>query len=414
MKKKYSAVLLAAVMLFAATGCNSAEPAAEAELPAGTAVEVKTIERRDVATENRVSGVVASDEETSVYVATNAKCTAVRVKAGDMVTKGDVLCTIDLGSTMASYNAAKISYDSSAASYSQQKNVFDQQIRQYDMQIGLAEDRLALCEKSLEDTKALFAIGAASQHEIDTAELELQSTRTELSGLRLQRLNTAAQRDSSLSQLRASMENYRSSMEQLNQALDNVDSEGNVIAPASGALSSLSAVEGGFVSAGLPVAVISNAELLKISVSVSEALVPKLAVGDSVRVSVASVPVEFTGTIRTIEQTANEQTKLYGVTVNVPDSVRGLLSGMFAEVTFFTEASAGTIAIPSEAILSKDDEQFVYIIENGAAVRVPVKPGLIGDGVTEILEGLSAGQVLVVIGQQYLADGDVVRIVGGA
>ncbi len=399
--KRNLILLLAALFVLAASGCAAkTEAIAEPAAPVGVAVQVREIERRDVATENRVSGTVASDDETSIYVATSAKCTAVFFEAGDTVEKGDIICTLDLGSTMASYNAARISYNSSAASYEQQKEVFASQIALYDQQI-------ALQEKTLSDTKALFEIGAASQLEVDQAALQLESTR-------LQRTGAIAQRDSTLAQLRAGMENYRSNLEQLGLVMDDVDAEGNVIAPASGTLASLSAVEGGFVSAAVPVAVISNAELLKISVSVSEALVPKLAVGDSVRVSVASVPVEFTGTIRTIEQTANEQTKLYGVTVNVPDSVRGLLSGMFAEVTFFTEASAGTIAIPSEAILSKDGEQFVYIIENGAAVRVPVKPGLIGDGVTEILEGLSAGQVLVVIGQQYLADGDVVRIVGGA
>ena len=38
--------------------------------------------------------------------------------------------------------------------------------------------------------------------------------------------------------------------------------------------------------------------------------------------------------------------------------------------------------------------------------------GAAGDGVTEILSGLTAGQKLVVVGQQYLSDGDAVRIVG--
>ena len=39
--------------------------------------------------------------------------------------------------------------------------------------------------------------------------------------------------------------------------------------------------------------------------------------------------------------------------------------------------------------------------------------GLTGNGVTEIAEGLSAGDQLVVVGQSYLTDGDPVRIVSG-
>lgn len=57
--------------------------------------------------------------------------------------------------------------------------------------------------------------------------------------------------------------------------------------------------------------------------------------------------------------------------------------------------------------------QYVYVVENGAAVYTPVTTGLTGDGVTEVLSGLSAGQQLVTRGQQYLSDGDAVRIVSG-
>ena len=396
--KKYLILFLGALSLLALSACggSKAEPAA---LPAGVAVQVSTVERRDVATENRVTGSVTSDNETSIYVASTAKCTAVYVEAGDTVEEGDVICTLDLGSTLASYNAAKISYDSAASSYSQQKDVFDSQLVLQDKQI-------ALYEKTLADTKSLYEIGAASQLEIDQAELALE-------GAKLQRASLVAQRDSTLAQLRAGMENYRSSLEQLNIVMDNVDANGNVVSPASGTLASLTAVEGGFVSANYPVAVISGAEQMKVTVYVSETLVPKLAIGDTTHVTVASANADFAGVIRSIEQTANIQTKLYAVVVSVPADVTGLVSGMFATVTFFTETAAGALAIPSEAILTANGEQYVFVVENGAAVRTPVATGLTGSGVTSVLSGLNAGQQLVVVGQQYLSDGDAVRIVGG-
>lgn len=385
MKKRIPALLLAALSVFTLVSCASEETQGETEMPAGVAVQVKTVEQRDVATENRVSGTVVSDDETSIYVATTAKCTAVYFEAGDMVEKGDIICTLDLGSTQASYNAAQISYESSAASYNQQKELFDRQI--------------ALVEKNISDTKALFAIGAASQSEIDQAELQL--------------LQLQAQRDSTLSQLRAGMESYRSNIEQLALVMDDVDSQGNVIAPASGMLASLTATEGGYVSASYPVAVISDAEQMKISVYVSESLVPKLAIGDAALVRVASAAAEFTGVIRSVEQTANLQTKLYAVVIGVPGDVAGLISGMFADVTFYTETSEGVVAIPSEAILTANGAPYVYVVENGTARYAAITTGLNGDGVTEVLSGLSAGQQLVVIGQQYLSDGDAVRIVNG-
>ncbi|MBR3640486.1 MAG: efflux RND transporter periplasmic adaptor subunit [Oscillibacter sp.] len=398
MNKKMTALLLGLALLFTLAGCGSDDAALTP--PSGVAVQVKTAERGDIATENRVSGSVASDDETSIYVASAAKCTAVYVQAGDTVKKGQAICKLDLDSTQASYNAAKISYESSAESYAQQKEVFDRQLAVLDKQI-------ALYEKTLADTKELFSIGAASQLEIDQADLQLESAR-------LQRASTEAQRDATLSQLEAGMENTRSGLEQLQTVMDDVDASGNVIAPASGTLASLTATEGGFVSPNYPVAVISNAEEMKVTVSVSESLVPRIAIGDTARVSVAAANgTEFTGVIRSVEQTANVQTKLYTVVISVPHSVEGLISGMFADVTFYTDVSEDAVTVPSEAILTSNGEQYVFLVEDGAAVRSAVTTGIHGDGVTEILSGVEAGQQVVVIGQQYLSDGSAVRVVDG-
>ena len=78
--------------------------------------------------------------------------------------------------------------------------------------------------------------------------------------------------------------------------------------PVSGVLLSLSAEKDGFVSSAMPMAVIDQDDQLKIAVTVSEALVPKLSIGDSVDVTVSSVGASFTGTIRAVDKTANAQT----------------------------------------------------------------------------------------------------------
>ena len=114
-----------------------------------------------------------------------------------------------------------------------------------------------------------------------------------------------------------------------------------------------------------------------------------------------------------MERSANVQTNLYTVTLTVPADVSGLLSGMFADVTFRTNVSENTLVIPSDAILTSEDTQYVFVVEDDAARYAEVTTGLTGNGVTEILSGLTEGQQLVVVGQQYLADGDPVRIVDG-
>ena len=192
-----------------------------------------------------------------------------------------------------------------------------------------------------------------------------------------------------------------------------MDSAGNVIAPISGVLASLSAVENSFVSTAAPLAVIDDASQMKITVSVSEALVPQLSIGDEADVNVSAAGASFSAVIRSVDQTANPQTKLYAVTLDVPSEATGLLSGMFADVTFRTGGSEDAVVIPTEAILTSGDAQYVYIVENDTAKQVAVRTGIIGSGVTEITDGLSGGETLVTVGQSYLHDGDAVRIVTG-
>lgn len=382
MKKKTLCLALALALSLSLAGCKK-EDAPTA--PAGVAVQVQTVEAQDIASESTVSGQVVAGSETSVYVTSTAKCTAVYVQAGDAVTAGEKICTLDMGSSLAQYRAAEIGYTSAASSYSSQKGVLDRQ--------------LALYEKTWNDTKALLAIGAASQLEVDQAELQY--------------LSAKAQRDSTLAQLEAAMQNAKSGYEQLALAMENIDSSGNVIAPADGVLASLNVSEGSLVTPDYAVAVITGAEQMKVTVMVSEALVPKLAIGEAVSVRVSAAQAEFEGTVRSVDKTANQMTKLYTVTVAVPAKVGGLLSGMFAEVTFHTAVSAGAVVVPSEAILTSNDKQYVYIVDGDTAKRADITTGLTGSGMTEITSGLTAGAQLVTVGQQYLSDGEAVRIVEG-
>ena len=383
--QKLFAGLLAAAMTLALTACGSKESEEETPAAEGIAVQVQTVTANTISTENKVSGQVSADNASTILIASAAKCTAVYKNAGDQVQAGEKICTLDLGSTLSGYNAARISYQAAVQSYQDQKSILDKQV-------SMAQD-------NVNNTKALFEIGAASQLEVDQAELNYE--------------NAVAGRNSALSQLEAGIQNAKSGVEQLDTALDNVDANGNVLAPQSGTLVTMNAVEGSYISNSMPLVVIDGADQMKVTASVSEALVPKLTVGDKAEVSVSAADATFTATIRSVERAASMQTKLYTVVLTVPADVGGLMSGMFADVTFRTDTAENTIVVPTEAILTSNHVQYVFVVEDGAAKYVEVTTGLTGSGVTEVTSGLTEGEQLVTVGQAYLSDGDPVRVVSG-
>lgn len=385
--RKTAALLLAPVLALSLTACGGGEQAQEedGEQAAGVAVQVETVAQDTIAAENKVSGKISADNETVIMIASTAKCTAVYFEAGDQVEAGDILCTLELGSALANYNAARIGYNGAVQSYSDQKAVLDKQVQ-------LAAD-------NVNNTKALFEIGAASQLEVEQAELNYS--------------NAVAGRNSALSQLESGIQSAKSGLEQLDTALENVDADGNVIAPMAGTLVTMNAAENSFISNSMPLAVIDGPDQMKVSVSVSEALVPKISIGAQADVYVSAIDASFSAVIRSVEQAANMQTRLYTVTLTVPADVGGLLSGMFADVTFFTDVSPDAVVVPTESILTSGGRQYVFIVEDGAARSVEVSTGLTGNGVTEVTSGLSEGQQLVTVGQAYLHEGDPVRVVTG-
>lgn len=440
MKKKQILALCTALTLgLTACGAKTGKTGAEETAQAGVAVQTTTVLRESMATDNKVSGRISAEDEAVIMIGVAAKCTAVYAEAGEEVRKGDVLCTLDLGSTLSQYNAARISYDSAVQNYNDQKGLLDQQVDMAEKQLAMAEEQIGLTRRQIElmgpqielagknvrDTLELTKIGAASQMEYDNAQIQydqalfqLDQAKLQVEQLELQRDSSQVQlqqlkstRSSTLAQLEAGIQNARSGVQQLDNVLEDVDAKGNVIAPMSGTLVTFNATENNYISNTMPLAVIDGEAQMKLTVSVSEALVPKLMAGDEADVYVSALDRTLNAVIRSVERSANVQTRLYTVTLALPEDTEGVLAGMSADVTFHTDRVSDTIAIPSQAILNSGDKQFVYVVEGEKAKYVEVTTGLTGAGVTQVLTGLTGGEKLVTVGQSYLSDGDAVRVV---
>ncbi len=509
--KNYKRLAAAALLCAALTGLSScggtaagrSEPeqtdsSAESVQSTGVAVETMTVRTDSVSSDSTVSGMVTADGAATVSVALTAKVLDTFVSAGDTVEEGQPLCRLELDSTLSNYRAAALSLRAAQQSYQDQSEVFDQQIaainqqiilaqkqvplaqmqttvaeeqiplaeqqipqleqqiETMEQQIALLEQQSAMAEKQLNDLKALFAIGAASQAEIDAAELQLSQVqlqvsqakiqvdqakmqidqaqmqidqaqlqvaqsalqpdqaRLQVSQAQLQLSSAIAQKNSTLSQLQASIESARSNVQQLESVLKNIDGEGNIVAPMSGVLTSFNAEKDNFVSSAMPVAIINETGKMEITVGVPESLIPKLQVGDVADVTVTAMDLQFEAAIHSMDQTANSMTRLYNVVLTVPEEVQGLLAGMFADVTFHTDTIEETVVIPSQAILNREDTQYVYVVAaDGTARFTEITTGMTSGGVTVVTGGLRGGERLVTVGQSYLKNGDTVRIVGG-
>lgn len=93
---------------------------------------------------------------------------------------------------------------------------------------------------------------------------------------------------------------------------------------------------------------------------------------------------------------------------------RRLWPGQFVNVTMNLGKDANAVVVPSQALQTGQQGQFVYVIKSDLTAEVrPVTPGETSGGVTVIKQGIESGERVVTDGQLRLAPGSRVEIKGG-
>ena len=383
MKKRILAALLAASMaLCAGCGSQSDDTAEDDQTPSGTAVEVTEVTQGAMSTEYSVNGKVAADNEVQVFPMLAGQVLTLSVSEGDKVSKGQTLLSVDTSTVTSTMSSLRESYNAT-------KTATDKAIE--NAQISVQQAQLAV-----ENTEALLEAGAAAEQDLTKAKQGLEQAQAGVAQAR-------AQQAASLAQIQASMD-------QINKQA----SLGTVTAPCAGTVTTVNVVQGGMASSAQPAVIIAEDSRVKIKASVSEDVFAGLHVGDSagVQISVLSDEVK-TAKILSLPAAANQQTNLYDVSVSVPDGTEPAI-GSFATVTFYTDRRENTLSVPTECVLTgNDNERYLFTVDEGGttAKRVTVETGLVGKTQTEITSGLTAGDRVVTKGQSYLSDGSAVRVV---
>ena len=361
--RRTMAALMALMMILLLAGCQSGEE--ELTVPAGTAVEVMTVERGDLFSESSVTGNVMANRNIPVMAPVAGEVESVSVKAGDTVEKGDVLFTMDTSDLRDTYGALLDSYSST-------KTLLDEQVRQ--------------ARQSLDNLKILYEMGAVSKNTLEQTERSV--------------LQAETSRETTLAQLGA------------DDVLDTLN-DPDVTSPISGTVTSVAVTAGSMTSNTSVAVVVSEIGKPQAVVNVSETLRPSIHVGDEVQVTIPALQdTTVTGTVASAATAVSQETALYQVNIDLPEDLE-VTVGMFATVVFRTDARYDAVLIPTETILTEDDVQYVYVVSGDTAIRVDVTTGLVGETQTEITTGLSGGEQLVTRGQTYLSDGALVRIVEG-
>jgi RND family efflux transporter MFP subunit len=108
--------------------------------------------------------------------------------------------------------------------------------------------------------------------------------------------------------------------------------------------------------------------------------------GDAALIRVQSLQAQpFKGTVTRTARSLNPQNRTLRTEIDLPNTEGKLLPGMFVNVTIVVEHK-NVWALPATAIVSQGEQTFCFRVENGKAVRMPVKVALRGSELVEVLK----------------------------
>lgn len=180
----------------------------------------------------------------------------------------------------------------------------------------------------------------------------------------------------------------------------------NIRAPISGVVSSRDIKLGQHLSKNDSAFRITDTMELIAHLQIPQSELSKFAAGNAASIEVASMPDEgFTATIARISPTIDTRNGTFRATALISNAEGNLAPGMFGHFTISYEQHTDALVIPAEALIDEDDENTVYVVDDGEVVRRNVKIGIAADGNIEILDGLNENDVIVVVGHSGLRNG---------
>ena len=350
---RFSLLMLSLAVLTACGGKDDAEAdaATTSALPVSVAAAQTQVMPRTVL----VSGPVSAFEEMQLGVEISGqRVTALNVDVGQYVKKGQILLQLD-------------------------HRTLDSELAQADASLRQAQASQELARLNYQRSEKLAAEKLISESSLD----ELRANRVNAEA---QTATARALRDSA--QLRRDFADLR--------------------APADGLISKRLVQPGQVVSAGTELLRLIRDGRLEWRAELPEDQLAGVAVGNPVQLPYAGQTI--TGRIRAVTPGVDAQTRTGTVYADLPEPGT-LKQGVYVEGRIVT-GDGEVLTIPTAAIVQRDGHSYVFSVnDKQQATRHRVRTGQALQGRTAILEGLKAGDRVVVDGAGFLGEGDRVRVV---
>lgn len=381
MSKRYGRILVAGIAVLtgaSAAACSSHGDSDAPETAAPVAVETAPATLGDITDTFEAGGVVQARMTAALTARILAPVREIRIAPGDRVRAGQVLIVLDgrdLGAQARSASAAADAAERRATAAAAEERA--------------AQASLTLARATYGRIADLQARRSATRQELDeaTAALRAAEARAEGSAARAQ-------------EAAAGIESARAASE----AAGATESFTRIASPFDGVVTEKMVEPGNMASPGTPLLRVEDTRAFRLDVRVDESRVASIAPGSAVDVLLESgsgeTPVR--GTVSEIARAVEADARAFLVKIALPDTAT-VRSGMFGRARF-AGVPRKALTVPEDAIVRRGQVTSVFVVDQGLArLRLVSLRG------TEVLAGLSEGDVVIIAPPPGVADGTPVK-----
>lgn len=311
-----------------------------------TIVKAETPTTGNLSLTTGLTGTVEAADVVYVYAKASGDVTAVQVKAGDMVTQGQVLCEIDTEQV----ESAKNSMDS-------------------------AQLKLAEAQSDLSRMQILYNGGDLSDQEYEKYTNTLKSAQLSYDSAKL---------------------NYDRQVEY-----------STITAPIAGRIESCDVEVYDRISQSSQLCVIAGEGDSRITFYVTQRMMKNLKEGDTLTVTKNST--SYNGWISEISSMVDESTGLFKVKAEL-ENTDELAIGSTVKINLVTDRAENAMLIPVDAVYYSGGDAYVYLYEDGVAKMTQIQVGLYDSDYAEVISGLNADDLVVSTWSSNLYEGAKIRL----
>ncbi|MCF8011550.1 MAG: efflux RND transporter periplasmic adaptor subunit [Clostridiales bacterium] len=356
-------ILFFLISLLGAGGCGGKEEAGTPEEKSKidvTYVKVGAAGTADFTNSLSLPGVLKPYKKVVITSSVNGTVDSVHADIGDRVQAGELLCKLD-DSTFS------IQHDQAKTALNLQQISFDD------------------AEKNYQRRKQLYEKDVISKVEFEAAEKQYKMAEE---------------------QLKNAEYSYDLATKNLNDT--------SITSPIKGTVGFKDVSTGENIGPSRPLFKVVRTNPMYIETGVAEKNIGDIKKGQTVLINVDSIGgKQLEGKVTHIGPVPGQQNNTYPIKILVQNDGR-LKPGMVAVINVVIAEHKDALVVPQKAIINENNKDYVFIVENGKAVKKEVKTGLTKPGVSvdrvcEIIEGLEKGEKVVFVGNDGLKDGSPVE-----